>query len=165
MSKFVGILDLLAVAGVVFVLERDGSVSDSVDLGLGVLVVVGLPLASRKFSVSFTLHLLLWSGVFLPILKNPSQGLREHINSVLQWILLFLCLWSSFCVISDNALEILLEFFRAVFDSLAAVVLSVGSFAALFPKSLHLLKKQLGIDQDRSLKYVVCPLQVTSLSQ
>ena len=89
---------------------------------------------------------------------NPSQGLREHINSVLQWILLFLCLWSSFCVISDNALEILLEFFRAVFDSLAIVVLSVGSFAALFPKSLHLLKKQLGIDQDRSLKYVVCPL-------
>ena len=92
---------------------------------------------------------------------NPSQGLREHINSVLQWILLFLCLWSSFCVISDNALEI----FRAVFDSLAAVVLSVGRFAALFPKSLHLLRKQLGIDQDRSLKYVVCPLQVTSLSQ
>ena len=96
---------------------------------------------------------------------NPSQGLREHMNSVLQWILLFLCLWSSFCVISDNALEIFLEFFRAAFDSLATVVLSVGSFAALFPKSLHLLKKQLGIDQDRSLKYVVCPLQVTSLSQ
>ena len=95
---------------------------------------------------------------------NPSQGLREHMNSVLQWILLFLCLWSSFCVISDNALEILLEFFRAVFDSLATVVFSVGSFAALFPKSLHLLKKQLKIDQDRSLKYVVCPLQVTSLS-
>ena len=42
---------------------------------------------------------------------NPSQGLREHMNSVLQWILLFLC-WSSFCVISDNALEILLEFFE-----------------------------------------------------
>ena len=34
MSKFVGILDLLAVAGVVFALERDGGVSDSVDLGL-----------------------------------------------------------------------------------------------------------------------------------
>ena len=74
MSKFVGILDLLAVAGVVFVLERDGGVSDSVDLGLGVLVIVGLPLASRKFSVSFTLRLLLWPGVFLPILKNQ---LRE----------------------------------------------------------------------------------------
>ena len=97
-------------------------------------------------------------GQFPSVDVNPSQGLREHMNSVLQWILLFLCLWSSFCVISDNALEILLEFFRAVFDSLATVVLSVGSFAALFPKSLHLLKKQLGIDQDRSLKYVVCPL-------
>ena len=74
MSKFVGILDLLAVAGVVFALERDGGVSDSVDLGLGVLVIVGLPLASRKFSVSFTLRLLLWSEDYLPILKNQ---LRE----------------------------------------------------------------------------------------
>ena len=96
---------------------------------------------------------------------NPSQGLRECMNSVLQLILLFLCLWSSFCLISDNALEILLEFFRAVFDSLATVVPSVESFATLFSKSLHLLKKQLEIEQDRFLKYVVCPLQVTCLSQ
>ena len=34
MSKFVGILDLLAVAGVVLALERESGVSDSVDLGL-----------------------------------------------------------------------------------------------------------------------------------
>ena len=56
-------------------------------------------------------------------------------NSIIRWILLFLCLWSSFCVISDNALEILLGFLGAVFDSLATVI------AASFPKSLHLLKK------------------------
>ena len=37
------------------------------------------------------------------------------------------------------------------------VVPGIGSFAALFPKSLHLLKKQLGIDQDKFIKYVVCP--------
>ena len=88
---------------------------------------------------------------------NPAQGLRESMNSIIRWILLFLCLWSSFCVISDNALEILLEFLRAVFDSLATVIPSIGSFAALFPKSLHLLKKQLGIDKDEFMKYVVCP--------
>ena len=64
---------------------------------------------------------------------NPTQELRESMNSIIRWILLFLC--SSFCVISDNAREILLEFLGAVFDSLATVI------AASFPKSLHLLKK------------------------
>lgn len=54
-------------------------------------------------------------------------------------------------------MEILLEFLRAVFDSLATVVPSIRSFAALFPKSLHFSKKQLGIDQDKFIKYVVCP--------
>ena len=82
---------------------------------------------------------------------NPAQGLRESMNSIIRWILLFLCLWSSFCVISDNALEILLEFLGAVFDSLATVT------AASFPKSLNLLKKQFEIDQDEFMKYVVCP--------
>ena len=88
---------------------------------------------------------------------NPAQGLQDSFNCIIRWILLVLCLWSSFCVISDNAMEILLEFLRAVFDSLATVVPGIGSFAALFPKSLHLLKKQLGIDQDKFIKYVVCP--------
>ena len=64
---------------------------------------------------------------------NPTQELRESMNSIIRWILLFLC--SSFCVTSDNAREILLEFLGAVFDSLATVI------AASFPKSLHLLKK------------------------
>ena len=64
---------------------------------------------------------------------NPTPELRESMNSIIRWILLFLC--SSFCVISDNAREILLEFLGAVSDSLATVI------AASFPKSLHLLKK------------------------
>lgn len=40
---------------------------------------------------------------------NPLQGLHERVNCIIRWILLFLCLWSSLCVILDNALEILLE--------------------------------------------------------
>ena len=88
---------------------------------------------------------------------NLAQWLQDSFNCIIRWILLVLCLWSSFCVISDNAMEILLEFLRAAFDSLATVVPGIGSFAALFLKSLHLLKKQLGIDQDKFIKYVVCP--------
>ena len=61
-------------------------------------------------------------GQFPSIDVNPPQVLCESVNSISQYILLFLCLWSSFCVIPDNALEILLEFLRAVFDSLATVV-------------------------------------------
>ena len=79
---------------------------------------------------------------------NPTQELRESMNSIIRWILLFLC--SSFCVTSDNAREILLEFLGAVFDSLATVI------AASFPKSLHLLKKkQFEIDQDEFMKLCV----------
>lgn len=74
---------------------------------------------------------------------DPAPGLRQSMNSIIRWILLFLCLWSSFCVIADDALEILLEFLRAVFDCLATIIPSIGSFAALFPKSLHLLKNNL----------------------
>ena len=96
-------------------------------------------------------------GQYPSVNLNPAQGLQERMNIIIRWILLFLCLWSSFCVISDNAVEILLEFLRAIFDSLATVIPAIGSFAALFPKSLHLLKKQLGFDQDRFIKYVVCP--------
>ena len=96
-------------------------------------------------------------GLFPSIDVNPPRVLCESVNSIIRWILLFLCLWSSFCVISDNALEILLEFLRAVFDSLTTVVPAIGSFASLFPKSLYLLKKQLGIDKDEFVKYFVCP--------
>ena len=99
-------------------------------------------------------------GQYPSVNLNPAQGLQERMNIIIRWILLFLCLWSSFCVISDNAVEILVEFLRAIFDSLATVIPAIGSFAALFPKSLHLLKKQLGIDQYRFIKYVVCPKKV-----
>ena len=63
---------------------------------------------------------------------NPLQGLHERVNCIIRWILLFLCLWSSFCVILDNALEILLEFLRAIFQSMATVVPGIGSFASSF---------------------------------
>ena len=97
------------------------------------------------------------NGQFPSVNINAPQELRQSVNCIIRWILLFLCLWSSFCVISDNALEILLEFLRAVFESMATIVPLIGSFASAFPKSLHLLKRQLGFDQHKFVKYVVCP--------
>ena len=70
-------------------------------------------------------------------------------------MLIFLCLWSPFCSLSDNAFEALLAFLRAIFDSLGAIFLIVERFAMSLPKSLHLLCKQLGLDQDKFKNYVV----------
>ena len=90
------------------------------------------------------------------IFETPSS-LHAHAKIIVRWMLIFLCLWSSFCSLSDNAFDILLAFLRAVFESMGAIFPLVASFAVLFPKSLHLLRKQLGIDQDKFIKYVVCP--------
>lgn len=87
---------------------------------------------------------------------EPERSLQNG-RTIIRWVLLFLCLWASFCSISDNALEILLVFIRAVFDSLATVFPVVAGFAAMFPQSLHLFRKHLGIDNDKFRKYVVCP--------
>ena len=95
--------------------------------------------------------------------KLPSVDVFEtsRINGnakiIVRWMLIFLCLWSSFCSLSDNAFEVLLAFLRAVFDSVGTIFPLVASFAVLFPKSVHLLRKQLGVDQDKFIKYVVCP--------
>lgn len=43
------------------------------------------------------------------------------------------------------------------FDSMGTIFPVVASFAVLFPKSVHLLRRQLGLDKDRFIKYVVCP--------
>ena len=88
---------------------------------------------------------------------EPERSLQNG-RTIIRWVLLFLCLWASFCSISDNALEILLLFIRAVFDSLATVFPVVAGFAAMFPQSLHLFRKPLGIDNDKYRKYVVCPI-------
>lgn len=88
---------------------------------------------------------------------NGRSIASRNLKDIVHWLLIFLCLWSSFCTLSDNALEILLSFLRAVFDSLTTLFPVVGSFAILFPRSVHLLRKQLGLDKDRFTKYVVCP--------
>ena len=86
-----------------------------------------------------------------------TSRINGSLKHLLRWLLIFLCLWSSFSSLSDNALEILLTFLRAMFDSMGTIFPVVASFAVLFPKSVHLLRKQLGLDKDRFIKYVVCP--------
>lgn len=65
---------------------------------------------------------------------NNRSIASRNLKDIVHWLLIFLCLWSSFCKLSDNALEILLSFLRAVFDSLNTLFPLVGSFAMLFPR-------------------------------
>ena len=92
----------------------------------------------------------------LPSVDVNASRLSENTKIIIQWTMIFLCMWSSFCALSDNALDILLAFLKALFESLGTLFPVLASFAVLFPKSLHLLRKQLGIDEDKFIKYVVC---------
>ena len=94
---------------------------------------------------------------FPSVTVYEASKVHESAKCIVRWMLIFLCLWSSFCSLSDNALEILLEFLRAVFDSMGTIFPVIASFTVLLPRSLRLLRKQLGIDQDQFTKYVVCP--------
>ena len=71
--------------------------------------------------------------------------------------MIFLCIWSWHCSISDNALDILISFIYAVFKALGTIFPSLTAFALIFPKSLNLLKNRLCINRDNFTKYVVCP--------
>lgn len=87
----------------------------------------------------------------------PTSRVHGNAKVIIHWMLIFLCLWSSFCSLSDNAFEMLLVFLRAVFDCMGTIFPLAASFAVPFPKSVHLLRKQLGLEQDKFIKYVVCP--------
>ena len=69
--------------------------------------------------------------------KLPSVDVSETsrvsrgANVIVHWMLMFLCIWSSFCSLSDNAFELLLVFLRAVFDSMRTMFPLVASFAVL----------------------------------
>ncbi|KXJ06347.1 hypothetical protein AC249_AIPGENE12530 [Exaiptasia diaphana] len=82
---------------------------------------------------------------------------EDHSMQIIKWMMIFLCMWSSYCCISDNAMEILISFIGAVFSSLGSLFPALASVALLFPKSFNLLKQKLGLTKDQFVKFVVCP--------
>lgn len=90
--------------------------------------------------------------------KLPSVDVSEtsrvsrSANVIVHWMLIFLCIWSSFCSLSDNAFELLLVFLRAVFDSMRTMFPLVASFAVLFSRSLMI---------KTSLLSMLCALSAT----
>ena len=91
----------------------------------------------------------------VPLVEVDESSLPVRKRAIVKWLLIFLCMWSSYCTVSDNALDILLAFLRTMFEALGTIFPVLASFGLLIPKSLHLLRKQLGMDKDRFVKYVV----------
>ena len=92
-----------------------------------------------------------------PRLSVPYHDVREQpTTQIVKWIMIFLCVWSSYCCISDNAMDILVSFISAVFNSLGSIFPVLTGLACIFPKSFNLLKAKLGLNQDQFTKFVVC---------
>ena len=93
----------------------------------------------------------------VPYFEFASGGSDNcNILALSQWIILILYMWASFCSISSNAMEILLMFLRGLFDAFATVIPGIGRVASLIPKSVHLFRSKLGLNDDHFIKYVVC---------
>ncbi|XP_078355419.1 uncharacterized protein LOC144640070 [Oculina patagonica] len=78
-------------------------------------------------------------------------------NILMNWLLLFICYWWTYCNIADRGIEMLLKFFHAFFTVLSERVPWMTFFAAAFPSSLYMLKKYFGLHKDCFQKFVVCP--------
>ena len=93
----------------------------------------------------------------LPSVNINTISSMDKVKCLVNWLLIFVCLWSSFCSLSDNAVDILLSFLKSFFEVLGSIVPMVTGIALLVPKSLHLLRNNLGLNKDKFIKFVVCP--------
>ena len=88
-------------------------------------------------------------------METDPESLNRSI--LINWLLLFICYWWTYCNIADRGIEILLKFFHAFFSVLSERIPWMALFAASFPSSLYMLKKYFGLHKDCFQKFVVCP--------
>ena len=78
-------------------------------------------------------------------------------NSLVNWLVAFLCIWQSLFVISDRAIQMLLKFLNVFFKVLTSNSSLLKDVSSGMPRSLFTFHKYLGTDEDEFVKYVVCP--------
>lgn len=76
---------------------------------------------------------------------------------LINWLLLSICYWWTYCNIADRGIEIFLKFFNVFFSVLSERIPWMALFAASFPSSLYVVKKYFGLHKDCFIKFVVCP--------
>ena len=78
--------------------------------------------------------------------------------TLINWLLIFICYWWTYCNIADRGIELMLQFLHAFFTVLSEHIPWMSLFVASFPSSLYLLKKHFGFHKDCFQKFVVgCP--------
>lgn len=92
---------------------------------------------------------------FLGAIETDPESINKNI--LINWLLLFICYWWTYCNIADHGIEILLKFFHAFFSVLSEWIPLIVLFGASFPSSLYMLKKYFGLHKDCFQKFVVCP--------
>lgn len=91
-----------------------------------------------------------------PAAVETDAGSQSRIF-LINWILLFICYWWSYCNIADRGIELLLQFLHAFFSVISERIPWMSLFLASFPSSLYMLKKHFNLHKDGFQKFVVCP--------
>ena len=73
-----------------------------------------------------------------------------------KWVMLFILLWSTCYGVSANAVNALVSFLHYFLKFLAKFAPVLVALSSIFPKSLHMLHKHVGLNKDDFTKYVVC---------
>lgn len=77
--------------------------------------------------------------------------------ALVKWICLLLLFWIAQFQISDSALELVLRFLNTLFTVCQRHAPWFGGVVMFLPTSVYFIRKRLGLDRDRFIKYVVCP--------
>lgn len=90
--------------------------------------------------------------------NNEAVGLNQNVKygTFLLWLCIFFCTWQAFFMLPDSVMNSLLSFLSSFFCELGKESIVFSSFAAVFPGSVYLLWKRLGLKKDNFTKYVVC---------
>ena len=78
-------------------------------------------------------------------------------NSLVNWLVAFLCIWQSLFEISDRVIQMLLKVLNVFFKILTSNSSLLKYVSSGMPRSLFTFHKYLGTDKDEFVKYVVCP--------
>jgi hypothetical protein len=79
------------------------------------------------------------------------------LSILVQWIILFFSLWSTYFNITASALDCVVHFFKAVFEVCGQIIPYFATVASLLPTSLYTFYQMQGTQKDKFKKYTVCP--------
>lgn len=90
---------------------------------------------------------------------TPKRSRTQKLTTLVQWLVYFILIWQSFCKLSDNGLEWLLQFLVQFFKVLSELsgCEYISELVAIIPSSLYLLRKFACLDRDNFIKFAVCP--------